>query len=1368
MSERYNSRKHAEDAIEEALEKEIRAAMQDTESSANELEEFRVAAAVTISNARRALVVMRRRNVDYTRSMALLDQIERVEKLGGAKKPVASATEVQNVIQRVLNAYGQICAGHSAGAKLYRVSEMSKDAALQETAMLRVLRGVIEKSFWQTLTESEMTASWERAVAHLRSKENQFTKLEALRKAATQSQEGRSLMEYIERGTNVREDLPIESEAREVFVYQFVEGMTDPGQKTVAKDIIKELSEGDKKVAWQALVEALQLSDKIDWKNQRPRRWPKQAVQQQQQMPGPSGVSQPPPFAHGPGPSRAPNQGPPAGSPRTQTEFRKPINKHEVKGQQAGPVGSRSYMGQARLPLGGQVTYLWDTGADVHVMARAIAQKLNLHMYEDAEIVIETGGGQLKSTTRAVVNLNGEDTVCVVAGALDHVIICADARPDMNPRNVRIVPRKAVEPVMPEMAELWPEGPQIEKAIAEDKGVDAVAEVLRARLEENGRRPMVSQEIPPVKLELAPNVSADDLPWFISDSQAHKHAEECEAWATKRIEQGIAVEHKGPRPNTVNIRLPLIYTNGRCVVNGAPLNRVIKDVVEPIPDPNHTLEQVRGQYYGIIDISQAFDQVRAEGIEVYVQAGKRTLKLKSLPQGSKVAPSHYARIMRSMDLKHAVNFFDDIIVGADTLQELAFKIDETLKQVNKYFRVNQKKVRIGSKVKALGWLLDRDSVRVDPTKIATLEDFAIPRSRKQLEQTAGLLAYLAKGVPGLALVQHNIARAMKGEIAVTDPRVAQDIRRAIQLVREAPPRYKPDWTRPFYLVTDASAAGYAGLLMQEHEDGEEIAGRKLGLIYAVSRRTNKAEAEYDSPRLELGAVRFALKSLRYFVSGRTVTLLTDHRSLIHTLGSATTRGAVRAQAEMEGLGLEVEYLPGPENVADAFSRLLAYSVSKTTEESQQETEPWTPEFTQSGEIIPPSQGRRTPRYQWGDRLRVPAEEFRPRILRAAHGGHSAPLDMERRVTDMGFTWPGLRQDAQRVWDMCVWCQRFKVAWQGFRARSRHNYEACVPMDQLVIDTAVMCAESEFPIALIACDVATRYTFIEPLRAKSAAEVADALRRIMSYFGPPGTLGGDNGAEFVGNVVQELLDRSGVKKKYAASYDPQGNGLAERTVRRVKESVYANLEGASSKDWFRFAPEVMLWMNTTVASATNSTPFELMFGRALDWPMGKRDIKYSAESVALRKAVGQWLQDVVWPGMGMRQSAIAEERERKEHLEEIKVGDVVVVKESPGEEARATRPGRVTQVSQGKTYQVEGVTGKASRGQIRPFKGVISNEKEYTVDKILEKRGRGANTRYLVHWRNYPNNAEHNTWEPKEHLANAMDKLEAFEKKINKK
>lgn len=90
---------------------------------------------------------------------------------------------------------------------------------------------------------------------------------------------------------------------------------------------------------------------------------------------------------------------------------------------------------------------------------------------------------------------------------------------------------------------------------------------------------------------------------------------------------------------------------------------------------------------------------------------------------------------------------------------------------------------------------------------------------------------------------------------------------------------------------------------------------------------------------------------------------------------------------------------------------------------------------------------------------------------------------------------------------------------------------------------------------------------------------------------------DNGKEFINKIVQKLASASGAEHRFIAPYNPQANGLAERAVKTVKESLKRQLAGKLDR-WDEVLPATTWAINTKEHSLTKTAPFTLFLGGLL--------------------------------------------------------------------------------------------------------------------------------------------------------------------------
>ena len=74
---------------------------------------------------------------------------------------------------------------------------------------------------------------------------------------------------------------------------------------------------------------------------------------------------------------------------------------------------------------------------------------------------------------------------------------------------------------------------------------------------------------------------------------------------------------------------------------------------------------------------------------------------------------------------------------------------------------------------------------------------------------------------------------------------------------------------------------------------------------------------------------------------------------------------------------------------------------------------------------------------------------------------------------------------------------------------------------------------------------------------------EVLRQWFSVHGIPEQVVTDNGSQFTADAFKVFMDRNGVRHIRSAPYHPASNGLAERFVQSLKQSLKATLNDGRS-------------------------------------------------------------------------------------------------------------------------------------------------------------------------------------------------------------
>jgi hypothetical protein len=329
----------------------------------------------------------------------------------------------------------------------------------------------------------------------------------------------------------------------------------------------------------------------------------------------------------------------------------------------------------------------------------------------------------------------------------------------------------------------------------------------------------------------------------------------------------------------------------------------------------------------------------------------------------------------------------------------------------------------------------------------------------------------------------------------------------------------------------------------------------------------------------------------------------------------------------------------------------------------------------------------------------PPAADRPDLLREVHAlGHFGVHAMYAALQDRGIHWPGMRDACQACVEACDVCAAAQIQRHGFHpARS---LRAELPLDHLAMDLAgpLPTTVRGHNYIFVLVDVLTGYTWLRPLKTKSAEPCARILLDIFRDFGAPKIIQSDNGSEFSNAVMAQLTAVCNVEHRFCTPHHAQGNGLAERHVGTAK-AILRKLAQDKLETW----DDQLLWtqwaMNLKVRAKHGSTPFALMFSRAHN-PAAD----YSATALADRKAGDRlverinYAQDVVLPAVRARiDLRAAEERHRLDasrNIVSFPAGSSVMIKElaSPGLSAAYTGPYTVSRVTRGGSYVLTDASG----------------------------------------------------------------------------
>lgn len=350
----------------------------------------------------------------------------------------------------------------------------------------------------------------------------------------------------------------------------------------------------------------------------------------------------------------------------------------------------------------------------------------------------------------------------------------------------------------------------------------------------------------------------------------------------------------------------------RAVNELTPLDRY------PIPRPDAVFAALSGaQFFSTVDANKGYHQFRlakeSRWLTTFITEREGVWQYKRVPFGLQNAPAFFQRSMDSLlgcyRWQFALAYIDDVVIWSKTWDEHLVHVEKVLaafKRVN--LTLDERKCNWGfTAVDLLGLRVNRLGLRTLKAKTKAIEDLPFPKNVKQLRQILGQFSYYRQFMRGFAITAEPLTSALKfaepkhvkSDGGVKEKRVAltqQQIKAASReagrrLVTATPERVQaladlkrllcnapvlryPDFTRPFFLYTDASGRGLGGALQQEFVRDEHP-------ILFISRALSPAEKNYSATELECLAVYWSFCKLSHYIDGCDgLTVMTNHHALL--------------------------------------------------------------------------------------------------------------------------------------------------------------------------------------------------------------------------------------------------------------------------------------------------------------------------------------------------------------------------------------------------------------------------------------------------------------------------------------------------------
>lgn len=317
--------------------------------------------------------------------------------------------------------------------------------------------------------------------------------------------------------------------------------------------------------------------------------------------------------------------------------------------------------------------------------------------------------------------------------------------------------------------------------------------------------------------------------------------------------------------------------------------------------------------------------------------GRGLFEFTVMPFGLTNAPPTMQRLVDNLlgpEFDDEVFFYldDAILISKEFPSHLALieKVFARLRQAG--LTLNKKKCRFAqTELRYLGYIVDRDGLRVDPEKVEAVRSFPVPTSAREVHRFLGLASWYRRFISDFATVAAPLTALNRKNMRWQWNLEAEAAFCSLKYsLISAPVLTSPDFEQPFQLQCDASEYALGCVLTQSTGKDEKV------IAYA-SRGLKSSERNYTVTEKECLSVLFGIEKFRCYLEGTHFVVVTDHSVLqwLNSMRSPSGRSA-RWALKIQDYDYEVIHRKGSLHVApDALSRINC-SVLHITDEVLEE------------------------------------------------------------------------------------------------------------------------------------------------------------------------------------------------------------------------------------------------------------------------------------------------------------------------------------------------------------------------------------------------------------------------------------------------
>jgi len=693
----------------------------------------------------------------------------------------------------------------------------------------------------------------------------------------------------------------------------------------------------------------------------------------------------------------------------------------------------------------------------------------------------------------------------------------------------------------------------------------------------------------------------------------------------KMLNMGIIERSRSPYSIPI---VPVFKKNGevRLCLDARRINeQIIMDCERPMTIDSIMTKFKNVKYISTLDLRSGYWQVplaEESRAPCSFLINGRNFSYTRLPFGLCISGAEFQkamdRVLGQLTQEFVTIYVDDILITSPSLEKHYEHIQRVLEKFMEYnVTVNLEKCQFfKSEATFLGHIISNQGVKMDNSKLQTVQDFKAPSNKKELQSFLGFLNFYRRFIDKFAhIIEPMIELVRKDKRWFWSDQHQKAFEKAKSAFLQEVTIAFPDFSQPFYLNTDASTAAIGGELYQV------INGHRYTLGYA-SRTLKPAETRYTTTEQEALAIVYCCAKFRQYIIGHKVIAQTDHHALTFIRKCRLTSGRLtRWSLALQEYDLVIEYIPGRLNVAaDTLTRYprindirkdkkISINTMKEISYSKllidklkiigelQEADRYTQKIRKKQSLYTTTKNGITfTRTKMTDQWRVIIpEQIQDQIIRETHRtmGHPGRYKTFHILNNM-CTFKNMNRTIALVIKTCEECQKNKP----LNFKTAGNIMAHKPtklLERISVDLMgpLPTGRGGVHYILAVLDTFSKYIRLYALKRATTKAILNKIEfDYIKVVGKPESVLTDNGTQFANKKWREKMDELGIAVSFSTIYHPQSNPV-ERYNREIGRILRTYCNDQHTK-WPNMLELVEEWMNKMKSEITEETPYEVMF------------------------------------------------------------------------------------------------------------------------------------------------------------------------------